>query len=318
MNATDVLIGYRPREVDADAEWTPGRRAAVRDRIVAASRTTPSIGSVTATHQRSRRPLRIAAAAAIAAAIPIILGLVLIPGSSTHPNPVGPAVAAADPVAVLRAAGRHEASQSATTPRGDQFLYVQDGNYQAWLSMDGEHDGLIYSDGWIPVPGCTTGCTPDPAFLPGVPTSQSGLSAWLSAQFGDDPNRLGKGVLSLLSLHYLLPEARAALFDTISTLPGLTATTNGLPAGDVGVTWNSGGGTATMVFSQAAHAYIGVVTTGVDGEKSTDLIQRTAVVDAVRQVPNGFPAVSHTGSAPGHPAPIPTTQAPQPTQTPTS
>jgi hypothetical protein len=256
---------------------------------------------------RARRTVTIGvvAAAAVAAALLVPAGL----------RGIGPTTAAADPVTVLRQAASHARAQPDVTPRPDQFYYVKADGSELWLSIDGTHDGLQVIPGSAPVmrPGCRGGlaretgnyagtrpqpCTPDPAYLPDVPSTAAGMLAFLRSRYGDaGVNGIGKGVFDLLQFHYLRPAARAAVFDALTQLPGLhtisTPPVAGRPA--IGVTWSTTGAdnarapgqqATTLIFDKASHSFMAIRTTGVTGEGGgSDAPPLSAVVDRAGQRP---------------------------------
>ena len=256
---------------------------------------------------RARRTVTIAlvAAAAVAAAVLVPAGL----------RGIGPTRAAADPATVLRQAASHARAQPDVTPRPDQFYYVKADGSELWLSIDGTHDGMQKSLDSAPVirPGCRGGlaweagnypgtrrqpCTPDPAYLPDVPSTAAGMLAYLRSRYGGaGVNGIGKGVFDLLQFHYLRPASRAAMFDALTQLPGLrtisTPAVLGRPT--IGVTWSTtgpdnapaSGQEATMlIFDRVSHSFMAIRTTGVKGEDGgSDAPSLSAVVDRAGQRP---------------------------------
>jgi len=132
---------------------------------------------------------------------------------------------------------------------------------QVWSSVDGTRDGLIKGraatgTGWSftdIVPACRGGrmplvgtdgmivpgqfepmrCQPVPAFLPGLPTDAQAMLAWLytnggSARVGA-PDRSAtafNAAFDLIERYYLTPAMKAALFEALSRLPGVTVQTD--------------------------------------------------------------------------------------------
>lgn len=211
--------------------------------------------------------------------------------------------ASADPATVLSLAGRVAADQPDLVPRADQYWYVAEaGGYQAWLSMDGTHDGLVISNGRrIPVPGCRGGiqsaadvgepnvpCLVAPAYLADAPDDPAAMKRYLAKRLhGDsDPNRVGKELTSLLEFHYLRPGARAALFRAGGAIPGLQlhrGGSNGLSANQVAVGWTHAGGTASLVFDATTHGFIGITTAA---DSTVGMAAPTfGIVDHVEQLP---------------------------------
>ena len=256
-------------------------------------------------HARRTITVGLAAAAALAAALLVPTGM----------RGVGPTTAAADPITVLRQAAATARTQPDVTPRPDQFLYVKADGSEMWLSIDGTHDGLQDTAGSGPVtmPGCRGGiaqqpgnyagtqpqpCTPDPAYLPEAPTTAASMLAFLRSRYGAaGANGIGKGVFELLQFHYLRPAARAAIFDALIRLPGLrivrTTPVAGRPT--IGVTWSTTGPantpdlgqqSNTLIFDQASHRFITILTSGINGEQGgSEGPILPAVVDRAGQRP---------------------------------
>jgi hypothetical protein len=206
-------------------------------------------------------------------------------------------VGVAPPKANAAAEVLHQAADAAraqpfTPPRPDQFLYTKvqgsDGSVaEFWHSVDGTHDGLISRLGeTFPTPGCKDGqaagyneygepaapspCVPLPAYLSDVPTDPAKMQAYLEG-LGGAPgiNSLGKNILYLAQDHYVSPEALAALFESLASIPGLTVdenVTDGAGRPGIGVSWKSDGVdengkraklTSTLVFDPTTHAFLG-------------------------------------------------------------
>jgi hypothetical protein len=298
MDELDLLRDLRPEhELPGTTALLPARSALLA--VIAAEQAERAeqtdILAVPTKHLARRRAL-----VGLAAAAAVATGLVIAPWHGAH----GP-VAAADPVTVLNQAAQFAADQPFKAPRPDQFVYYLP---DMWLSVDGTHDGRIGDE---VDPGCKNGqrkvlnpnnpaligttepCTPDPAYLADAPTTVPAMRAYLLKRDGGGdpgglPNRLGKVIDDLFGAHLLSPAAKAVLFRTMTTLPGLRAVpdaVNGSGQHGIGVTWNGGGGTATLVFDRASHRYLGGVTTGVKGEKGSAPARQSAVVDRVGELP---------------------------------
>jgi len=70
-------------------------------------------------------------------------------------------------------------------------------------------------------------CTPQPAFLPAMPTTAGAIPAYLAKTQGvrlNDVNDVAKVVGGMFQSDYLLPAQRAALYEFLATTPGLTPT----------------------------------------------------------------------------------------------
>ncbi len=201
-------------------------------------------------------------------------------------------------VFLARAAAAAKAAPD-VAPRPDQFLYVKDGDYEAWLSMDGTHDGLIDNGEKMDQPGCRNGvqqlgntppaqCTVQPAYLSDAPTTPTAMVAYIGSLAGSTrPNSLGKELMGLAEFNYLRPAAKAALFEAAPLLPGLHLTGSGvlnLGAPAVAINWNFGSSTTTLLFNPTSYALVGCTTAGEQGEKAGSAI-RQAVVDRVGQRP---------------------------------
>ncbi len=126
------------------------------------------------------------------------------------------------------------AASTVTPTRSDalasRFLYVHDGQYQAWLSMDGKHDGKIMTDPSdtgqdTVVPGCVNGeangpgpdltlhtepCSVQPANFPDAPTTPEGWRAYFMRRDAGT-ELLAKDVGNEAEFHYLSAQSRAAL-----------------------------------------------------------------------------------------------------------
>lgn len=252
-----------PATLPSPEELAPGR-----DRLTAAFE---------APRRRPRRLLWAGTTAVgLAAAITGVLALA--------PAEVGPPVAHADPVVVLREAAAAARQEPAVDPRPDQFVYTRtqtpQGVRQAWLSTDGTHDGLIQNPGEPGVlsPGCRDGkqvgvkgtevvpgqfdtCEPHPAYFPDMPETADGVLDWLGRNHSGKPgdvNALGKDIVGLLNEYYLRPGARAALLEAATRIPGLTAVPDAKDAAGrtgIGITWERA--STTFVFDQGTHVLLG-------------------------------------------------------------
>jgi hypothetical protein len=240
-----------------------------------------------------------ATAVGLAAAITAVLTL------APADNPVGLPVPQASAAEVLHAAAAAALQMPDTPPRADQFVYVKQettlSRYEGWFSIDGAHDGLIIRDGAKDiVPGCRNGkmkvvkgneytgasedCSPEPAYDPTLPSDADAMFTQLSDRYLNRPhgvNALGKEVGFMLSMGYLRPDQRAALFQALARIPGITLTPGVKdPAGRTGdsVSWRTTDGYAGgFVFDPETHAYLG----WTDGEAVTGY----GIVDKVDQVP---------------------------------
>jgi len=270
----------------------------------------------TARAPRGRKRLAWLGVTAVGLAAAITAAVTLAPAD----NPVGlpvPQAGAEEAVRVLHAAAAAALRMPDTPPRPDQFVYIKqqsqgDYLYEGWFSIDGTHDGLIKmpaagsktSEETV-VAGCRDGkrviigknddgqtenCTPEPAYDPSLPTDGDAMLAHLAAQYGgtlDNVNGIAKDVGGLLSMKYLRPDQRAALFDAVAKIPGLVLTKNVKDgAGRVGdsISWDVKDGKDSahhlaggFVFDPATHTYLG----WTHGEAQTAY----GIVDRVHQVP---------------------------------
>lgn len=142
-------------------------------------------------------------------------------------------------------------------------------------------------------PVVTTPCIPDPAFYPDMPTTASAMPAFLGNTLGvkpNDLNALAKTIGELFnSDHYLLPAQRAALYQYLAGIPGLTVQRN-LTGTDgskgVGISWSltGGGYSGMLVFDPSNYTLLAWVTLGQAWSADAPIIPPT-IVDQVGQVP---------------------------------
>lgn len=163
---------------------------------------------------------------------------------------------------ILRRAAVLVAKQTEAPPRADRFVFTErvfagsttgdgtDGKpddpqlRQAWDSVDGTRDGLIRGRAttgrdWAftetvhvcrngKMRGETMPCRTVPQFLPDLPTDATAMLEYLKTRPATkdapvDPNVAVFGAgLDLLNGNYLLPATRAAVFEALSRLPGVT------------------------------------------------------------------------------------------------
>lgn len=277
-------------------------RARARARLMAAIAQEP-VAPVPLAAARGRRRRRLAISGAtvigLAAAITGVVSL-----GALEPVGVGPAPASAGDI--LRQAATAARSQPDTPPRPDQFVYTRtrlgDGSTrEAWLSADGSRDGLVKQHGEdLPLPGCRDGrqqvfrgsqplpgvvepCEPHPAYQADLPTDAAGIRQYLenASNGGDKVNSLGKDIHFLVSEGYIRPAALAALLEAVAGMDGLRIVPDakdGAGRSGIGVSWTHRESTATLVFDQRTHAFL-----GLSGE--TAVVVRQAVVDNAGQQP---------------------------------
>jgi hypothetical protein len=218
-------------------------------------------------------------------------------------------------VGVLDRAAASALAQPTTIPRPDQFVYWNMvnsgyGTTETWRSVDGSRNGFALSggkkvmlwgchDGWQtvrPDPGSrlksiTQRCAADPAYLPDMPISASGMPSYLARKFGvglRDAPVAQKVTEVLLDQNYLLPAQRAALYRFFVTLPGLKVVPRvrdyiGRPG--VGVSLTTDGFTAMWIFDPKTFAYLG--SADLVGRKLSfgSAVVKVAIVDKVGQRP---------------------------------
>jgi hypothetical protein len=198
---------------------------------------------------------------------------------------------------------------------------------QSWLSVDGSRNGLVEApgpDGTTTILGCVNGnrqlrlpgsngkpytgpakpkapvpldgpvvtepCTPQPAFLPAMPTTASAMPAYLATQGVrlNDINDLAKVVGGMFQSDYLLPAQRAALYEFLATTPGLTLERNvkditGRPG--IGVGWSFQGSKAMLIFDPGTYTLLGVTTWGEQGQVGGAALLQMAITNQAGQQP---------------------------------
>jgi hypothetical protein len=332
MDDLELITSLRPEiELPAAGQLTAARGRL--DAVIAAAG--PPAGPVAGKMRRApgprrtRRRLVIAAAVAAAAAAGVTTGVAMGPSGSASVPTVSAAAAHTLNLAAAAALG-----QPGPQPRPDQFVYsaTRDGGghlYQSWLSVDGTRTGLVRgiggTPGWSYVPGCRDGreqlnapvtvggtkgpqpCTPDPAYLPALPTSAAAMGRYLQRtqklSLGSpvaDLDSLGKGVSDLLEDVYLSPRQLAAVYQFMADTPGFTVVPNAADARGrrgIGIRWPVADGqvadpgyTAMIIFNPRTGAFLGQRTT-YRGESpavySGDAVVQRAVVDQPGQLPLG-------------------------------
>jgi hypothetical protein len=262
---------------------------------------------------RRRRPVWqwLTAGLATAAVAAAITGFVVL-----APDQVGGTVQPASAAEILHNAATAALTAPDVVPRADQFiyrsfLYRSPGEpvrqSESWMSVDGTHDGLEIGkpDGQveqIPDPGCRNGrkavvkgpkvvagvtepCTPQPGYDAALPTDTASMLAYLNSNRGPNPtdkNYLGKFV-SEVANSYLRPATRAALWEAMGQLDGLTVVqgvTDSAGRPGVGIGWTSLGPNAfsrVMVFDPATYKFLGFA-------EGTTVLQ-IGVVDTIGQRP---------------------------------
>jgi len=245
----------------------PAELAPARARLLAAIHAEPARG-------RSRR--RLVASGAVVVGLAAAITAVIALGPLEEAGIAPPKASAAE---VLHQAAVAARTMPDVVPRPDQFVYSKsqyaDGSTrEAWLSADGTHDGLVEDHGErLPVPGCVAGqvrppepkpCEPSPAYLADLPTDAAGMVDYLQRNNRGEPgdlNALAKEVYFLTGENYVRPESRAALFEALGKIDGLTLVDDVTdPAGrhGVGASWTSDDTKLTMVLDRETHALLGM------------------------------------------------------------
>jgi hypothetical protein len=199
---------------------------------------------------------------------------------------------------------------------------------QTWLSVDGARNGLMEAQGpygTTTILGCVDGkhqirlpgnngkpytgpaepkapvppdgpvvtepCTPQPAFFPAMPTTASAMPAYLANTQGvrlNDVNDVAKVVGGLFQSDYLLPAQRAALYEFLATMPGLTLErhakdVSGRPG--IGVSWSFMGSTAVLIFDPSTYTLLGITTRGEQGQVGGGALLQMAITNQAGQQP---------------------------------
>jgi hypothetical protein len=282
----------------------------------------PDSAEAISTYQRiitSARPKRKAARVRIAvgvasgavAALAVGVTLSSLPGGAPsagtaagHPGPTSRATVIAVLTAkqVLDTAATAALSHSGATPRPDQFVYTKIGNgdghvAQTWLSVDGSRNGLAEdqgTNGTTTILGCASGkrqCIPQPAFFPAMPTTASAMPSYLAKTQGvrlNDLNDVAKVVGGIFQSDYLVPAQRAALYEFLATMPGLTLQRHvkditGRPG--IGVSWSFMGSEGVLIFDPSTYTLLGITTRGEQGQVGGGALLQMAITNQAGQEP---------------------------------
>jgi hypothetical protein len=199
---------------------------------------------------------------------------------------------------------------------------------QTWLSVDGSRNGLMEAPGpygTTTILGCVDGtrqirlpgyngkpytgtakpkapvpldgpvvsepCTPQPAFFPAMPATASAMPAYLAKTQGvrlSDINDVAKVVGGMFQSDYLLPAQRAALYEFLATMPGLTLQrhvkdVSGRPG--IGVSWSFMGSTAVLIFDPSTYTLLGITTRGEQGQAGGGALLQMAITNKAGQQP---------------------------------
>jgi hypothetical protein len=227
-------------------------------------------------------------------------------------------------VQVLHRAAAAALREPAVVPRPDQFVYTKivavagKPAIQTWTSVDGRHYGLgqvgdlpasnlpACVDGQLslpptasPAPAATpmvTGeCTPQLGYFPDMPTTADRMPAFMERTLAPKgrpadqaPNDIARTIGEWEMSDYFLPAQRAALYQYLATLPGVTVDRNardvdGRPG--IGISWTFGGARMMNIFDPNTYALLGVTLWGVDGQQGGQALLQTAIVDKPGQLP---------------------------------
>ena len=199
---------------------------------------------------------------------------------------------------------------------------------QTWLSVDGSRNGLAEDpgpNGTTTILGCVDGerrirlpgyngkpytgppkpkapvpldgpvlteqCTPQPAFFPAMPTTARALPGYLAKTQGvrlNDINDVAKVVGGIFQSDYLLPAQRAALYEFLATMPGLTLerhVTDITGRRGIGVSWSFMGSTAVLVFDPGTYTLLGITTRGEQGQVGGGALLQLAITNQAGQQP---------------------------------
>jgi hypothetical protein len=267
----------------------------------------------------------IAAAAAVAVAVTLPAGA---PHQSAPNGggSVGPGAPTAHLMAlqVLHSAAAAALREPAVVPRPDQFVYTKIAAVagkpviQTWTSVDGRHYGLGQL-GDLPasnLPACVNGqlslppnaspapgatpmvageCTPQPGYFPDMPTTANRMAAFMERTLvpkgrpaGRAPNDIARTIGEWEMSDYFLPAQRAALYQYLATLPGVTVDRNARDVdgrSGIGVTWTFEGARMMNIFDPNTCTLLGVTLWGVGGQQGGQALLQTAIVDKPGQLP---------------------------------
>jgi hypothetical protein len=140
-------------------------------------------------------------------------------------------------------------------------------------------------------PVVTEQCTPQPAFFPAMPTTASAMPGYLAKAQGvrlNDVNDVAKVVGSMFQSDYLMPAQRAALYEFLATMPGLTLQRNVTDVSGrrgIGVSWSFMGSSAVLIFDPSTYTLLGITTRGEKGEAGGDALLQLAITNQAGQQP---------------------------------
>jgi len=269
-----------------------------------------------------RRWLRLAVAGGLAATVTAVaLVLQVVPLGDRPP------AARAQAADILLAAAAQATLQPDQVVRPEQFIAIESVatvrstrestgesivhavHRWAWLSADGTHDGLIREQNRagdstdLPVPGCTDGhvtqskggvtavspCTPDPAYVEGLPTTVDGMLVYLYRNADSTKNprdqEAFQAAANLIGEAYRRPAVLAAVYGALAKIPGVAVVgdvTDEAGRSGVAISLREVQGTRTdLIFDPASHAYLGVRTVAGDEVQYSAAVLSISIVDRV-------------------------------------
>jgi hypothetical protein len=300
MNDLDVLRAFGADLDTVDAPETAGAPPRLRHRIVTGIADDGDGHPTVVRRQRWAPRAGLAAFATTAAVVALAIVLAVVVQSAGVRRAADPPVpdAGMDGRDVLLAAADTARDERATAPPADGWIYTRtitlhvdwaaQGRYrsgtESWWSVAG-HDGMWAFDsrGRLPYLTCETAqraeCLIPPGYLTDLPDEPAAVLDVLDAanepfsiarEEVGAPIELGQAWTLLLSSRVVAPEARAALYEALATLPDLTVTPDITAAdGSVGtaigqraeVTDDESGRTMTMrgelIFDPETYALMG-------------------------------------------------------------
>ncbi|HYZ55953.1 MAG TPA: CU044_5270 family protein [Streptosporangiaceae bacterium] len=330
MNDMDLLSELaQETPLPAPAELGAAR-ARLAAAIAASPAAERSAAAAVLPRRQPRPRRRLVLTGAVVAAVSAAAAAVLVSVWGRPAGNAGPGVAGGPGVNAAAARVLHRAALAALqlqagAPRPDQFIYTKTeygngGLDQSWLSVDGARTGLVRATGGggpasTYIPGCRDGhqlrvsapqaeggtpggqaCVPQPAYFPGMPASPQALRGYLKQTWDVDPgspgylNDFGKTADELLSQAYLSSGQRAALYDLLAQMPGLSLVphaTDSIGRHGIGISWSlpDHGGKTMIIFSRGTYAELGITTWGADGQPGAAALLKLAIVDQVGQLP---------------------------------
>jgi hypothetical protein len=124
-----------------------------------------------------------------------------------------------------------------------------------------------------------------------MPTTASAMPGYLAKTQGvrlNDLNDVAKVVGGIFQSDYLLPAQRAALYEFLATVPGLTLQRHvkditGRPG--IGVSWSFAGSEAVLIFDPRTYTLLGITTRGEQGQVGGAALLQMAITNRAGQEP---------------------------------